>query len=213
MLFQMRSKSRMVVVALVAVFAIGAVASSSALASPEWYAKKGGVWTKVITPVNVKATWTFELSDNAYPELGEGPLTISWEAETLGVVGAGAAGVINQWSTASAKCKNVCEVVKSATPEDLAWSTALYKEGSEIRERISEDAHGIPQLRFQFLYFFGQQAEETCHLNTNTKMTNNATGVEGTFDKKSNTKCRAEGEFKGTIKIAPTASEKAAGVE
>jgi sulfite exporter TauE/SafE len=49
----MRSMFRMVLGALLAVFALSAVAASSASAAPEWYVKKGGVFKKVTEPVKV----------------------------------------------------------------------------------------------------------------------------------------------------------------
>jgi hypothetical protein len=51
----MRSVFRTTLVALGAVFALSAVAASSASAAPEWYVKKGGVFKKVTEAVNVAA--------------------------------------------------------------------------------------------------------------------------------------------------------------
>ncbi len=58
----------MVVVALAAVFALTAVAASSALATPEWYVKKGGTYSKVKEAVKVKAA--FGLEEIVVPNFG-----------------------------------------------------------------------------------------------------------------------------------------------
>ena len=219
---------KMAFVALVAVFALSAVAASSASASPEWYVKKAGVFKKVTTAVNV--TWeTVEkgkitLIDTANLIWLETPLGIECGAEGEGKIESAGAARIGTLTTKTGTCEGVvgrreryCKEVRRVEPLSN-WLSALYTEGSEVRNRFTYGG-----WKFTCSGTGGVQTD-FCESKTSTHMTNNtsAGAVEAAFDTKSNkTNCEdgghkegeGAGEWKGTLRITPTASEKTAGVE
>jgi|SRR5580700_1874191 hypothetical protein len=215
---------RIVFVTLVAVFAFSAVAASSALASPEWYVKKAGVFAKVKESVKVLSTDTLELIDTKY---GTPPPFSNWgiscEGTDLGVIKAGGTGEITSFSINKCEpakiAENACEEVEGWKAPHLAWKTELYAEGGTIRDRIVSGGSGTPEWVVQCKTAF-PFSDNSCGINTSTLMTNNVSGglVESAFDKTSNkTSCtkggEKAGEWKGVLKIEPTESEKKAGVE
>ncbi len=210
----MRSMSRMVLVALVAAFALSAVAASSAFASPEWYAKKGGVWAKVTTSLKVKATITFEATDTGYKGLFGKSRTVRCEGAPEGEIKSGGIGDIYAMNAKGCEAVSVCENVEHWSFENIPWGTELYSSGSEVRDRIVDGSSGKrPAWNMECkIALLGSEVDE-CGLNTSTHITNNASGyVEAAFDSKSNkTVCsqfskEETGEWKGVFKIKPTES-------
>jgi hypothetical protein len=190
--------------ALIAAITITAIASPAALATPEWYAKKAGVYNKITTPIKVTSEGTIELSKER-PIVGQ--VIVSCKATTTGTVGAGSTGKITEINTppTNCKCAKGCEEFKKQEWRDLPFTTELYKEGTEIRDRITS-SNGIPEWNYE-VKVLGSAWFNDCGFNTNTHMTNIAEGkVEAAFDTKSTkTKCSALpeglGEWKGSLKI------------
>jgi|SRR5580700_3584516 hypothetical protein len=223
----MRYASRMVLLGLLAAFAVGAVAASSALASPEWYVKKAGVFKKVTGPVKVNIEKNYELN-TGYEEIRGKDLVVSCKgAEGIeGDLEPGGAGVISRFQGLAGQCKGAgsepyCEEFTRDEGIDLPWKTELYKEGSEVRNRILKGNE--PAWHFTCKTWpLGEEILTRCNVNTTTHMANNTTtgAVEAEFEKKSNktictvgTTSKEAGEWKGVLTVKPTESEKKAGVE
>jgi hypothetical protein len=212
----MRSMPKMVFVAFAAVLAISAVAASSAFASPEWYAKKAGVFAKITTAVKVGFESKLELVDRS--EFG-----FSCEgAPATGEIKAGGAGVISTFEVKSGggACKGIkttgkaCEL-ESFSAVNLPWTTSLYAEGTEIRQRYV----GVGGTEAGITFKCGGETD-TCVFAGSTHMVNNVLGalVEAQFDAKTGlSQCSysngKHGEWKGVMKIKPTSTEKSKGVE
>jgi hypothetical protein len=222
----MKSMLRMVCTALVAALALAAVASASALASPEWHVRKKGTWSKVTTSVAVA------------PEAVKVGLALGKEKEGFrctsthseGSIEAAGAGQLTRFPAVEepgSHCEDVkgaglngCSKVDSITEGSLPWHTELYAEGSEIRAHLVGHAGGgVPSLRVECEGLLGRFTFE-CSGVTSLHMANNGTAgvVEGTFDSKSaKVKCVGgggePGEWLGTIKVKPTAKEVTNGIE
>jgi hypothetical protein len=201
---------RIALVALVAVFAISAVVASSALASPEWYAKKAGKFEKVTAALKVKGAISFELVNKTFPL----PREVSCVGTANGEIKAGGAAAISSISLTSCKapsgsyCK---EIIGASKFYNLPWATELYTEGSEVRDRIVSQSKE-PAWSYLCETVFAERTEEECAADTSTHVTNNVSGglVEAVFDKNSaKTHCSSggnAGEWKGTIKIESATS-------
>src|SRR5580700_1492501 len=145
----MRSTLKMVLLALLAVLAVSATSVSVAFASPEWYVKKGGVYSKLATSVKVK----FE---NKIEFLDAGEIGFKCEAGTAeGEIKTGGAGVISEFSVNE---RDKCEGIKRVGPSHLLevftekylpWTTELYKEGTEIRQRDAGSSGEKPGIEFR----------------------------------------------------------------
>jgi hypothetical protein len=212
----MRSRSKMVFAALVAVVAISAVAASSAFASPEWYVKKAKVFAKVTSSVNVHGTDTWEFVETKYEKKVGIPatLSISCTGEGEGTIKAGGDGTISHLGESSCKpgktSGNQCKESVKVAGVDLPWKTELYKEGSTIRDRIVSGGDGTPGMELVCKTGLFGEFTAFCSINTNTLMTNNVSGglVEAELEKVSNkTHCsfseEESGEWKGTLKVTP----------
>jgi hypothetical protein len=212
----MRSTVRATLLALAAILALGAVSASSALASPEWYVKESGVYKKVTTPLKVTIGYNYELND-AKAVAGFG-LIVACKFEGEGEISSGGTGVISNFST-GLNCKGVvgksgvttCERFEKSASVSIPWKIELYKEGSEIRQRIVSGGGGTPSWAFGCSSAVFGSISDTCGVNTNTHMTDNATEglVEAGFDTKSaKTECTEGGkeaaEWKGALKIKAT---------
>jgi hypothetical protein len=208
--FQMRSRFMTVVVAIVALLVLGVVASSASAASPEWYVKKSGVFEKVTSDVAVKSELTLEQTDTGYyPRFGE-PRTILCKGKSEGKIEAGGAAEIETVSLELGSCESkLCKPVEELTSLNLPWKTELYKEGSEIRNRIVSGTGGAPIVEV-VCKIFGQRNTDECEVNTSTHMANSVfgtlEGVEAGFDTKSNkTHCtwggKESGVWKGSMKM------------
>jgi hypothetical protein len=152
----MRSILRTVPVALVAALALAAVTASSAFASPEWYVKKGGVWTKATSAVKVELVntnqkvWVSETSRGSYIGVecaGEGGIG------TEGSIGSAGKAEITHFELRPNKGSHCgprlqesgfseCETFKEARTGNLPWSMELYSEGSETRTKIGAHSGG-----------------------------------------------------------------------
>jgi hypothetical protein len=200
---------RIALVTIVAVFAFSAVAASSAFASPEWYAKKAGVFAKVSKATKMNFESKFELSDTKYS--AGIPLAVACTGEGSGEINVGGKGAISLFKVT--RCEpakvelNWCQKFETASMQNAPWGLELYKEGSEIRERIVSGGSGTPAWRFTCDTVSGIVADE-CNATTSTLMTNNVSGglVEAAFEKKSaKTQCsqggKEAGEWKGVLKL------------
>lgn len=201
--FQMRSRFMTVLVAVVAVLVLGSVSAASALASPEWYAKKGGVWGKLTAPLlHVPSEFSFELTDTK-GAAGK-PLTIACKMDGQGSIGAGGAGKIESATVESctAVTKN-CGVTIKASAGNFPWVTELYTEGGKVRDRIvNPSEEKTPYFEFSCI-----EGRDVCGINTTAGLTNNSlTGnVEAAFEEKSNkTKCSIGGSEAGVWKGSAT---------
>ncbi len=188
-------------VALVAVFAFSAVAASSALASPEWYVKKSGLFEKVKESVPVTGTLSFEVVDTFLEE--DGGLSCSGQAPDDSLK---SGGILEITKFEGYTCKTVkgCErLEKSPEPTNMPWQLELYTEGSEIRGKLKASNGNTPAFAFTCRWEKKQNAEtDVCGMNTSTKMKNLLSGfVEATFDEKTaKTNCTLGGKGKGELK-------------
>ncbi len=200
-----------VVVAMVAVLALGGVSATSALASPEWYVKKGGVFEKLTKSHNMVGEQSFELS---VPKALFGTVTVAVACKgTLrGDIAAHGVGEITTTATTIEDCRTVsgCTMIESIEGRHFPWKTELYREGSEIRQKVVSGGSGTPEWSITCKNQAGTSFELSCGTNTSTDMSNNVfgglEGVEAKFDTKSNkTNCtlgsKESGEWKGVMKI------------
>jgi hypothetical protein len=220
---------RVAFLALLAVFALSALTAASALASPEWYVKKGGTFSKVSTAVKVTWEGSFGLVDTGYAkEHPPSQLGFSCKkgAEGSGEITAAGKGSMSAFkvSNPESNCEkvkeSVCGSYSNINGFELPWQTELYTEGTEIRQQLLKQEFE-PKVRFR-CKVGGVTLEDGCSYMTTTHMRNSTLPeyiVEAEFDAKSaKTGCeksseKASGEYKGTLKIKPTAAEKEKGVE
>jgi hypothetical protein len=216
-------------------FALGAAATSSALASPHWYVKKAGTFKEASTAVKV----TLEASNLTLIN-NTGEIYTGWSCSGpfgSGTIESGGLGKIQVFvpqgggreckgGKLTTKAVNECGKEPSLLLEaiDLYWKTTLYVEGSEIRATLGAGGSGTPGLKYTCKGEFGEVAA-TCEFTTTTSahMVNNASAglVEAEFDAKSKrmrcstggSKAEEVGEWKGVLKFEPTEEEKKAGVE
>jgi hypothetical protein len=168
----MRSTLKMTFLALLAVFALGAVAASSAFASPEWYVKKGGVWTRATSSVKVELintiqkVWVSETSGEAYIGVecaGEGGIRTEG---SIGSAGKAEITVFEPHPKTSKHCNprvkgsgvSECETFTEERAIALPWNTELYSEGSETRIKIGPHSGGnspgvLAECTFSFAPF------------------------------------------------------------
>lgn len=198
---------RTVLVALIAVFALTAISASSALAAPEWYVKKAGVWSKVTTSVKVTLENSWELNDTKFSPT---PLAVSCTGSGEGEIKSAGAGKISKFPTT--KCEpakiehNSCKAWEGSASGNLPWGAELYSEAGQLRQRLVSGGVGTPDWAFTCQTLLGSRTDE-CFANTSTHMTNNSGGfVEAVFDATSaKTECSqgksGAGEWKGKLKF------------
>jgi hypothetical protein len=216
---------RIVLVALIALFAFSAVASSSASASPEWYVKKAGKFEKVKGSIEVSGTASWQLVDTGSGFKGiHEPLGISCTYEKAeGTISAGGISDINKLTGQHCTPLKGCEEITHEVEfRGVPLQMELYKEGTEIRSKIVSGSKGLtPEFDFSCkVRVFGTDELDECGMGTSTKMNNLVSGfVEGAFDTKSTkTKCsiggKETGEWKGTfVTIQPNTGVEAIKVE
>jgi|HubBroStandDraft_4_1064222.scaffolds.fasta_scaffold17194_2 hypothetical protein len=197
---------RSVFLVLVAVFALGAVAASSAFASPEWYVKKSGTYSKVKEAVKVKAA--FGLEEIVTPTLYGPPYNekfgIKCKGTAAGELKSG--GISDLTSIRAGSCEKVdgcAALTGNVETIDIPWQLELYKEGTEIRSKFVSGTNGMAGFRFSCkTNFLGPEEVETL-LSTSTHMTNLVSGfAEAAFDAKSAKGSWADGgeiEWKGPL--------------
>ncbi len=187
---------RITLVALIAVFALSAVAASSALASPEWYTKKSTEskeWEKLKEPIAVTGTSGWELHFEGL----KGPWTFACSQTMTGTVTSGGVGTINEIT--NIKCSSKACTLRELKFLNFPMHTELYKEGTAIRQRIlaGKSEEDTPGLEFRC------EGEETalirCTWDSSTSMSNTVFGkVEGVDAKydthSSKLKCGGFGE-------------------
>lgn len=202
-------------VTLVAVFAISAVAVSSAAASPEWYVKKSGKWEKVTTAVKVTGNYNWSLLANAGGAFELGGLALT--AEFAGELKSGGVALLNTMTNATGKVIKPCEALGPAEPHSFPWKLELYKEGTEVRSKILKGGTGEPEYSFTCRWSLYGEHKVTSKMNTTTKMTNLTSNVEAVFDTKSaKTECTYNGpcQWKGVfVTIKPPSGVEAIKVE
>jgi len=141
--------------ALLAVFAVSAIAVSSASAAHEWLTLGGA---KIMSAAeNATTDGTIELHNNKIPSLfGGGALTVLCMGQFLGTVGPGSADTITLFEslTATEQDKLSCTVSKSTntictegtlvtvTPVNLPWATKLVLTGTTIFDDITASKGG-----------------------------------------------------------------------
>jgi|HubBroStandDraft_4_1064222.scaffolds.fasta_scaffold06695_3 hypothetical protein len=202
--FQMRSKLRTICAALLAVFALTAVAASSASAAPEWYVKKGGVFEKVKEAINVEGTASWEVTDKVsiFERFG-----VKCTSKDFGQIKPGGKSTLEEEREFNCTPVKGCEHLgANLGVVGLNWNLELYTEGTEIRSRItSEHKETTPAIAFTCRQNLTEKTDE-CGVNTSTKMMNIPLSgfVEATFDAKSaKTNCSwggtGKGEWTGTL--------------
>jgi hypothetical protein len=226
----MRTRSTVGLLTLFAALASSALIATAAFASPEWYVKKSGTFTKASTAIKVE----FEGTNVGLLETERAGNHIGFTCGGnwgSGTVESGGLGKIEHFQAEVRSCKGItegkesgpylCAKEPSLTMEalDLSWKTELVKEGSEIRAKIADgSSEKTPGFTFTCKNFLGTKSTARCNANTSTHMTNNTSAglVEAEFEAKSaKTECaeKGTGEWKGVLKIKPTKAEKEAGVE
>ncbi len=135
----MRSVFRKVLVVLVAVFALGAVASASALASPQW--RENGVRVTESKPVTFSGTLTLE--DNPTKQ-GEFTCSLS----DKGTVGSEGKGSVTESTLTNCKILKspICEKAQPVTVKaiHLPWTTQLYLPGPGTGNSVKSSGAGLP---------------------------------------------------------------------
>jgi hypothetical protein len=195
----MRSKCTKVVVTLVAVFALGAVASSAALAAtPEW--KFEGKTIK--TALKVTGWWEgsgkLELSDSALNT--ELSCTVRSEnsisAKTLETTN-------TEWLSCTFVKQGLCESTSHYEPTDealgLPWTSELYEEGGKLRERIK----GSKGAAVGWAFTCGENGTvvgQECTASELTAALSNVTGgVDAAFESLTpKLKCKGHGNPEGS---------------
>ncbi len=233
----MKLTLRRAAVAVLVALSLGAVAASSALASPEWYAKKAGTFKKVTSSINVELSAN-KLSVTDVKRLEFLGMTCTSSTSKLeGVIESATAAKVSlfEFTQPAAECKGVTEAERKEkglyyceTPREdrdwyLPWTLDPYTEGSEDRVKLASSvgAEYNPLFEFTCSSFVGKTSA-VCGVNTTAHLSNNATAgdIEVDFESKSaKTKCtefgtgEQAGEWKGLLTIKPTEAEKKAGVE
>jgi hypothetical protein len=195
---------RIAFLALAAVFALSAVAASSALASPEWYVKKAGKFEKVTTAVKVVGTFSWEmiLLPEGFGKEFQGGMSCQGTAE--GELKSGGLSTVTHYGTEKCKALKYCESLAGEINwRSIPWQLELYTEGSEIRSRLS--GKETPGLRWNCHWAppaNGLFSEEINTTFPTSHMSNLVSGfVEAKFDAKSAKTSWANGkvEWKGSF--------------
>jgi hypothetical protein len=202
------SRTRALGLAVVAVFASGALAAASASAANNWEEEvSAGKWEVIKVAKTAKAKGTLKLKDTK-TALGE--TEVECEGAGKGTVGPNGKDTLTE--IAATKCipKKVCtsEVTAEAiniAPKTLGaeWQTALEELEGEIRDKITttsgtKEVGWIVQCKAGN---FGKVIDECKQPSTTTKVINEANGtVKVEFDKKSpKSNCTKGGSGSGEI--------------
>ncbi len=179
---------QMIGVALVAVFAMSAVAATGASAH-EWLL--GG---KPITAAKtIMSKGTLELTDDAATG---GAVAVSCAGFDTGTVGPGAADLISKVTAEELGTNNsiTCTFVKKGACEGttakavalaLPWKTEIYSEGTETRDMITSDGAGSPGWGVTCKTLLGSMEDKCTVALGSTALANVTGGVDATFEKKS----------------------------
>jgi len=223
----MLKRFRIVGLCLAAVFAMSAVATSSASAAPVWQQCGAGTeftnslcttsgsgpfgWVEVATKVAVTSEGRLTLTSSTGTEL-ECPESTEAVGKDEGFIGPSSADEITKITDSAGKAVVKCKIVKAGSPAcsapatatavHLPWITKLILVGTEIRDEIVSGTGGAPGYETKC----GNGLSLTCTGATSTAVTNNTvTGnVELTFEAKSAaTSCGLgiTGKVKGTDTI------------
>jgi hypothetical protein len=198
----MRSKFTRVILLIAGVLAVGAVASSAALATtPEW--KFNGKAIK--TPLKVEGVWGAE-KESAPLKLTDPKLDIvvTCEANALNSISATLAEMTsNEWTSCKINEGSRCETGDELTqePKGLPWKAELYEEAGKLRERIKGSGGKPIGWNFGCTGTVGKLISSECTATELTAALSNVTaGVDVAFDSKTpKLKCNENGsEFGGT---------------
>jgi len=221
-------KVKTMLVALVAVFAFGAVAVSSAsaawTASP-WLVRESGTWKEVTRTVNVMSTGAVKLKN--------GEQEFECEGTNEGTIGVGGLDLISSITPLGA-CKilkaGACETsqpagLPEAKPKNLPWHTLLLDElgSNSIRDLILPDnTLGLLPgwgVKCQ-VFLIGPEEDECVAADESTAITNGEKDFKATFSGEVNpiSICKGigtaeHGSVGGSILFLPTTGEEAKGVE
>jgi hypothetical protein len=185
------SRIRILGLALVAAFAMSAVAATAASAAPVWEEEVGGVFKPITVAKASTSTGTLKLKDTG-TLLGESEVECT--GTDKGTVGAGSADTITEIKATECKGIKVCKAPVTAEALNVApklaggvWQTALETVGTETRDKVTTTS-GTKVVGWTVTCetSFGKQTDVCESASTTTAMTNNANGtVTATFDAKS----------------------------
>jgi hypothetical protein len=194
-----------ILLALVAVLAIGAAAAAGASAH-EWLLNGGSI----ASAKTVMSTGLFSLEDT---KATGGAVAVHCKGFDTGTVGPGAADLVSKF-TAEALGTNdkvSCTFVKTGlcksgtTPTALAvhlpWHTEIYLAGAEVRDMVTEDGAGEPGWAVTCTNALGGQTTDTCTISLDSAGLANVTGgVDALFEEHSqSTNCSIGGAGTGCM--------------
>lgn len=190
------TRLRILGLALVAVFAMGAVVASAAMASPEWLENGSPLTSKVA----ITSKGTLKLSDTGTPI---GTVTVTCAGTDKGTIGPGAEDEVTEIK-ASSCTSSQCSGTPTAEAVNIAptlaggiWQTKLETVGTEIRDKITTTSGTKVVGWTVHCTILGKTETDTCtSASSSTKMTNNKTtgNVEAEFEAKSpKAKCTLSG--------------------
>lgn len=183
--------------ALVAVFAFAAIASSSAFAAPEWLL--GG--KSITKPVAVKSKSVGKL---LLADLGAGT-SIVCEGTDEGTVGPGAMDLVSKITATNCSFEEAgsCESGKPVTAKavNTPWLTELFDNGTEVRDDITSEISGkLPGWVVECTVAGIFKIQDECTGLSTTGMDNVTGGVDALFEAltpKAN--CSVGGSGKGDV--------------
>ena len=184
--------------ALVAVFAMGAVASASASALV-WQEEVGGVFQEVANGTKVTATGKLKLLDKK-----GGPFTeeveVECEGNSEGTVSTGGKDAVTAITATACKVlKGVCPTPVTAKAVNMPeWQTQLEVVGTENRDKITTTT-GTKEVGWEVSC--NGTIDKCTSASSSTKMANNANGtVEATFDANTpKANCSRGGAAQGSV--------------
>jgi hypothetical protein len=186
------SRIRIIGLALVAVFAMTAVAAASASAH-EW--QIGG--KAIVTATVTKSKGTLTLTDKKGGIFKE-EVKLTCKGTDEGTVGPGAADTVTAVTATECKTEKGTCPSPTAKATHLPWKTELVSgTGSEVRDTITSGGSGEPGYNV----VCAGLVEDECVGNTSTKAENTTGGVNEIFDANSaNAKCSRGGANAGEVR-------------
>jgi hypothetical protein len=219
------SKIKVLGAALFAMFAFGVVAVSGASAATEasWglcESASKGLYTQSwcdVHSASKEGEFELKLLTASTLTVSEGKLTledtkatggaskIECEGSDHGLVGPGGADLLD--FVLATNCKKITGACNEGTvfakPADLPWKTLLLEESNgEIRDDLENDGKGEPGYIVECgATIFKLKVEDTCTGASSTGMLAVSTGVEATFEAKSqNANCTLGGAGTGVVR-------------
>jgi|SRR5665213_226467 len=177
--------------ALVAVFAFSAVAVSSASAI-EWQLGKAKIEkAKASTAETVEELTLRDVKEKS---------AIKCKGSSTGKVGPGVADTIETAkATGCTVIEGPCEAgTATAVAVNLPWTTTYVLNGTEKRDNITTTGSN-PGYKVECRVFGIFKVQDECTGNTSVKLTNQLTGVLGTFEKTPKGTCTRGGAGQGEV--------------